>query len=111
MELGPKNVRCNSIEPGYFKTDLGGALSEGEATSEAQQIFVDDLIEHTPLRRMAEARELAGLAIFLASDASSFVTGNVFIIDGGITVMQQPTDHIEEMLIQWGKERIEKEAT
>ncbi len=111
VELGPKNVRCNSIEPGYFETDLGGALSEGEAATEAQQIFVNDLVEHTPLRRMADARELAGLAIFLASDASSFVTGGVFIIDGGITVMQQPTDHIIDMLIQWGKERAEKEAT
>jgi len=94
VELGPFGVRCNAIKPGYFHTSLGGGLKEGEPVGPAEQGFVDGLKTHTPLARMAEPHEIAGLAVYLASDASSFVNGALIPIDGGLTSMQMPMPHL-----------------
>ena len=77
-ELGPSGVRVNGLAPGYFRTDLNEALTKNPT-------FSDWLVSRTPLGRWGEMDELIGAAIFLASDASSFVTGQVIYVDGGIT--------------------------
>jgi gluconate 5-dehydrogenase len=77
-ELGASGVRVNGLAPGYFRTDLNEALTKDAGFSEW-------LAKRTPLGRWGETEELVGAAIFLASDASSFVTGQIIYVDGGIT--------------------------
>ena len=77
-ELGPAGIRVNGLAPGYFRTDLNEGLTKDPA-------FTDWLVSRTPLGRWGNTDELIGAAIFLASDASSFVTGQIVYVDGGIT--------------------------
>jgi gluconate 5-dehydrogenase len=77
-EWGQYGVRVNALAPGYFRTDLTKSLSEDES-------FSRWLTGRTPLGRWGEVDELAGAAIFLASDASSFVNGHILCVDGGVT--------------------------
>ena len=78
VELGPKGVTCNAIAPGYFVTDLtSGLVNDPE--------FDAFVRRRVPLGRWAEPRELGGVAVFLASDAASFVNGHVLTVDGGLT--------------------------
>jgi NAD(P)-dependent dehydrogenase (short-subunit alcohol dehydrogenase family) len=78
-EFGPKGVRINCIAPGLIKTDFSKALWDNPE-------FLKTATGHMPLRRMGEPEEIAGGAVFLASSASSFMTGQTLIIDGGQTV-------------------------
>jgi len=71
-------IQVNGIGPGYFKTELNAALVADEA-------FSGWLANRTPAGRWGDVQELAGAAIFLASDASSFVNGHILYVDGGIT--------------------------
>jgi NAD(P)-dependent dehydrogenase (short-subunit alcohol dehydrogenase family) len=81
VQYGPDNIRVNAIAPGFYaETRLGDP--EGR-TEEQDQAFAERVIALTPLGRMAEPKELKGLAVFLASDASSFVTGATYVTDGG----------------------------
>ena len=77
VELGRYNVRVNAICPGVVKTDFSRPLWSTEEGLKAWESQV-------PLRRLAEPDELAGAAIFLASEASSYVTGTVITVDGGM---------------------------
>jgi gluconate 5-dehydrogenase len=77
-EWGQHGVRVNAIAPGYFKTELNAALV-------ADETFSSWLTGRTPMRRWGDVEELAGAAVFLASDAASFVTGQTLLVDGGIT--------------------------
>ena len=78
-ELGPHGVRINAIAPGFIVTNLaGGILGRDEALAAR-------LSELVPLRRVGTADELKGVALFLASRASSYVTGTVIPVDGGVT--------------------------
>ncbi|MDH3232649.1 MAG: glucose 1-dehydrogenase [Alphaproteobacteria bacterium] len=77
-ELGPHNVTCNCILPGYFNTEINQALT-------ARPGYVEMVAGCAPLDRWGDPKELGGVAIFLASDASSFVTGQVISVDGGIS--------------------------
>jgi NAD(P)-dependent dehydrogenase (short-subunit alcohol dehydrogenase family) len=78
-EFGPKGVRVNCIAPGLIKTDFARALWENPDTLKL-------VTKNTPLRRIGEPREIAGAAVFLASDASTFMTGQAMIVDGGSTI-------------------------
>jgi NAD(P)-dependent dehydrogenase (short-subunit alcohol dehydrogenase family) len=79
-EWGPKNVRVNAIAPGLIKTDFARALWEDEARRKAREAI-------TPLRRLGEPDEIGGIAVFLASRAASFITGQVIVADGGVTIV------------------------
>lgn len=78
-EFGPDNVRVNCIAPGLIRTDFARALWEDEAR-------VADRNRSTPLRRIGEAEEIAGAVVYLAAPASAFMTGQVMVIDGGVTI-------------------------
>jgi gluconate 5-dehydrogenase len=77
-DWGRYGLRVNAIAPGYFKTELNRGLVEDEK-------FSAWLKGRTPMGRWGDVEELVGAAIFLASDASSFVNGHVLYVDGGIT--------------------------
>lgn len=76
-EWGRDNIRVNVICPGFVKTKLSAALVENEDMSKK-------LIRNTALKRIASPEEMAGLAVFLASDASSYCTGSTIVNDGGL---------------------------
>jgi gluconate 5-dehydrogenase len=80
IDWGPHGINVNGLGPGYFKTELTEKLVADEA-------FSGWLTHRTPNRRWGEVGELAGAAVFLASDASSFVNGHILYVDGGITAM------------------------
>jgi NAD(P)-dependent dehydrogenase (short-subunit alcohol dehydrogenase family) len=77
-EWGPKNVRVNCIAPGLVKTDFARALWEDQDNLKRRTAT-------TPLRRIGEPHEIAGAVVYLASDASTFMTGQTIVIDGGVT--------------------------
>ncbi len=78
IDLGRHGIQVNGLGPGYFKTELNQALV-------ADPTFSAWLTGRTPAGRWGEVDELGGAAIFLASDASSFVSGHILYVDGGIT--------------------------
>jgi NAD(P)-dependent dehydrogenase (short-subunit alcohol dehydrogenase family) len=77
-EFGPRGVRVNAIAPGLVRTDFARALWENPD-------ILKSVTKVAALRRIGEPRELAGAAVFLASDAASFVTGQTLVVDGGST--------------------------
>ena len=79
VEFGPHNVRVNCIAPGLIKTDFARALWEDPKLLEARNA-------ETPLRRIGEPDEIAGAAVYLASPASAFMTGQTLVVDGGVTI-------------------------
>jgi dehydrogenase/reductase SDR family protein 4 len=78
-EWGPKNVRVNAIAPGLIKTEFARALWEDEKRRKAREA-------ETPLRRLGEPKDIGAIAVFLASEAAAFVTGQVIVADGGVTI-------------------------
>jgi NAD(P)-dependent dehydrogenase (short-subunit alcohol dehydrogenase family) len=79
-EWGPKNVRVNAIAPGLVKTEFARALWEDEKRAAER-------VSNTPLRRLGEPRDIGGVAVFLASEAAAFITGQVIVADGGVTIL------------------------
>ncbi len=78
FELGGSNVRVNAIAPGLVETKFAAALINTPAIR-------DHVVKRTPLARHAQPAELAGAVIYLLSDAASFTTGSLMVIDGGMT--------------------------
>lgn len=76
-EFGRKNLRSNAIAPGFIKTDMTHVLPEE---------LVEKILANTPLQKMGDAQDVANVALFLASDASKFITGQVLKIDGGLSL-------------------------
>ncbi len=79
VELGPSNIRVNAIAPGLVDTRFAAALVHNPD-------IVKRVVERTPLGRYAQPDEIAGAALFLASDAASFLTGHTLVVDGGMTI-------------------------
>ncbi len=79
MELGADNIQVNAIAPGLVKTKFARALWENED-------LLDPILARTPAGRVGQPQDIAGIAQFLASPASDFTTGAVFVLDGGLTV-------------------------
>ncbi len=79
-EWAKHGLNVNGIGPGWFKTELNKALVESES-------FHAWLVQRAPMARWGELEELAGAAIFLASDAASYVNGHILYVDGGVTAV------------------------
>jgi NAD(P)-dependent dehydrogenase (short-subunit alcohol dehydrogenase family) len=75
-ELGADNIQVNAIAPGFVKTKFSQVLWDTPTIH-------DQLVKHVPQQRMAEPEEITGIALYLASDASSFTNGAIVVIDGG----------------------------
>lgn len=79
VEWGPKNIRANAIAPGLVKTDFARALWEDDKNRTERE-------NRTPLRRLGDPDDIGAIAVFLASKAANFVTGQVIVADGGVTI-------------------------
>lgn len=82
-EYGKYNIQCNGIGPGYIATPQTAPLRERQADG-SRHPFDSFILAKTPAERWGEAEDLAGPAVFLASDASNFVNGHILYVDGGI---------------------------
>jgi NAD(P)-dependent dehydrogenase (short-subunit alcohol dehydrogenase family) len=80
VEWGPHNIRVNCIAPGLVRTDFARALWENPKLLESTE-------RRTPLRRIGEPDDIAGAAVFLASRAGAWMTGQTIVIDGGVTIV------------------------
>jgi 3-oxoacyl-[acyl-carrier protein] reductase len=76
-ELGSRNIQVNAVAPGFVETDMTGKLTEDQKR---------DLQEHIPLKRTAQAHEIAAVVKFLASSDADYITGQVMCVDGGMTM-------------------------
>ncbi|HET7657092.1 MAG TPA: glucose 1-dehydrogenase [Bacillales bacterium] len=79
LEWAKYNIRVNAIGPWYFKTPLTEKLL-------ADENYLQDILRQTPMKRVGELNDLVGPAVFLASDASSYITGQTLFVDGGMTI-------------------------
>ena len=77
-ELGSRNIRCNAIAPGFIETDMTHYLKDGDASVE--------FLKKIPLNRFGKADEIADVTLFLASDMSSYITGQVISACGGLNI-------------------------
>ncbi len=79
IELAPSSIRVNALAPGLVETKFSSALVNNPD-------IVARVVERTPMGRYAQPHEMAGAALFLSSDAASFVTGHTLVVDGGLTI-------------------------
>lgn len=79
MELAGDNIQVNAIAPGVIKTRFASALWENDSVAEP-------ILARTPQHRFGEPNDIAGIALYLASSASNFATGGVFVVDGGLNI-------------------------
>ncbi len=81
IEWGPRGIRANCIAPGLIKTDFSRALWENPK-------LLKNVEDGTPVRRIGTPDDISGVAVFLASRASAYITGQTIVVDGGITVKE-----------------------
>jgi 3-oxoacyl-[acyl-carrier protein] reductase len=77
QEVASRGVRVNAIAPGYIATDMTDAIPEAAK---------EKLMDHIPLKRLGQGEDIAQAALFLASDASTYITGQVLAVDGGMFI-------------------------
>ena len=76
-ELASRNITVNAVAPGFIATEMAAALGEE---------MLEQIKKETPLGRLGEPQDVADAVLFLASEAASFITGHVVVVDGGLTV-------------------------
>ena len=76
-ELAGRSIRVNAIAPGFIKSEMTDAMSE---------VMREKMLASIPLKRAGTASDVADAVVFLASDASSYITGQVIVVDGGMTM-------------------------
>lgn len=74
---GRKHIRVNAVAPGFFATEMTAGL---------EPRFLEPILQRTPYRRFGDADELTGAVLFLASDAASYITGQMIVVDGGMSI-------------------------
>lgn len=79
MELAEFNITVNAVAPGLVQTKFARAIWDND-------YLLDPILERTPLKRMGQPDDIAGIVLYLASPASNFATGQVFVVDGGVTI-------------------------
>lgn len=79
MELGINNIQVNAIAPGLVKTKFARVIWEND-------VLLNQIVERTPAGRIGEPGDITGMALYLASPASAYTTGQVFVVDGGVTL-------------------------
>jgi len=77
LEIGSRNITCNAVAPGFIETDMTSGLSD-EIKQKAQ--------ERVPLGRFGQPEEVANMVLFLSTDAAAYITGQVMVVDGGLSV-------------------------
>ncbi|MFC1495300.1 SDR family NAD(P)-dependent oxidoreductase, partial [Thermodesulfobacteriota bacterium] len=88
MHYAKDNIRINAIAPGMHRSEIGRAGNTEEQNREMDKFIDEYCAEWIPMGRLAEAEELSGLVLLLASDASSYITGQIICQDGGKTARQ-----------------------
>lgn len=78
-ELAPSNIRVNAIAPGFVDTRFASAVLKNDA-------LLEEVLRKTPMKRYGQPDEIAGAALYLASDSASYLTGQAIVIDGGMTI-------------------------
>ncbi len=81
IEWGPQGIRANGIAPGLIKTDFSRTLWQNEQ-------LLRNVEQGTPVRRIGQPQDIGGVAVFLASRAAAYLTGQTLVVDGGITVRE-----------------------
>ncbi|MFZ1063688.1 MAG: SDR family oxidoreductase [Acidimicrobiales bacterium] len=81
IEWGSRGIRANCIAPGLIKTDMSRALWENEK-------LLKNVEEGTPVHRIGQPEDIGGVAVFLASKAAAYITGQTIVVDGGITIKE-----------------------
>ncbi len=81
IEWGSRGIRANCIAPGLIKTDMSRALWENEK-------LLKNVEEGTPVHRIGQPADIGGVAVFLASKAAAYITGQTIVVDGGITIKE-----------------------
>lgn len=81
IELGPRGIRANCIAPGLIKTDFSRSIWENPKVLRAVE-------EGTPVRRLGQPEDIAGLACFLGAPAAGYITGQTIVVDGGVTIRE-----------------------
>ncbi len=101
LDYGPKGIRSNVVAPGATKTDMLINAMEGLSKALKRDAF-EVLSESVPLRRAAEPSEMTGACSFLASDDSSFITGEVLLVDGGAAIVDVAGASVSRAGMGWG---------
>lgn len=84
LELGGRNIRVNSIHPGYIETPMSSSVGVGGENPEMAEFFKNYVAKRVPAGRIGQPIDISNLALFLASDASSYCNGSQFVSDGGM---------------------------